>query len=428
MKFVDIAKFTIKAGNGGNGAVSFRRELYVPNGGPNGGDGGKGGDIIFIANEGKTSLLDLKERKVYEAEHGENGANKNMHGAFGKNLVIEIPVGTILYDVKTNKVLADFTKDGQRETIAKGGKGGRGNARFATSRNKAPTIFENGDLGQKYDIKAELKVVADVGFVGLPNAGKSTMLRSISNSRPVIADYPFTTINPQLGVSIDNQGRTFVVADLPGLIEGASQGKGLGIQFLRHVERCRIICHIIDMTGNYGTEDVVKNYEIIRKELESYKLDLTRLPEIIVANKVDSEYASENLKIFKSKFKKTKIIETSGLKKINLDKLLLAIGDALEVYKNNISLEKNPIEEYKEYKFFDSANDIKVMNLGNGKWEISGETIYNIFHKTPISTYDNLLLFNEKIKNTGAYEILRKKGAKKGDIVKIFDTELEWMD
>ncbi|WP_338984133.1 GTPase ObgE [Spiroplasma endosymbiont of Othius punctulatus] len=428
MKFVDLANFIIKSGNGGNGAVSFRRELYVANGGPNGGDGGKGGDVIFAVDEGKTSLLDLKLQKFYTAENGDHGDIKNMYGKGGDDILLYVPLGTTIYNSKTGDKIADFTSKEQRQVIAIGGKGGRGNAKFANSRNKAPTIYENGDPGTEIEIRAELKVLADVGFVGLPNAGKSTMLRAISNSKPVIADYPFTTLNPQLGVSRDNNGRTFVVADLPGLIEGASLGKGLGIQFLKHIERCKIICHVIDMTGNYGTEDVIKNYELIRKELSSYRIDLTTRPEIILANKIDEEEGQINLIYFKEKYKDKVIIETSGLKKQNIDKLLLTIGDTLEEYKDKTFDLEEKKELFKVYGFDDPDGDIKVNNLGNGKWSLSGETIYRVYQKTPTTTYDNLLLFNEKLKKLGVYDTLRERGAKKGDMIQLFDVEFEWMD
>ncbi|AHB36184.1 GTPase ObgE [Spiroplasma apis] len=430
MKFVDLAYFNIKSGKGGDGAVSFRHELYVANGGPNGGDGGKGGDVIFVADEGKSSLLDLKLQKYYIAEDGYKGDIKNMHGKNGKDIVVRVPVGTVLFNADTNEIIADFDHNEQRQVLALGGKGGRGNARFANSRNKAPTIFEAGDPGVNINIKAELKVLADVGFVGLPNAGKSTLLRAISNSRPQVADYPFTTLNPQLGVTRDKKGRTFTVADLPGLIEGASLGKGLGHEFLRHIERCKIICHVIDMSGNYASEDVIKNYELIKKELLNYNLNLEKRPEIIVANKMDIEEAEINLLYFKEKYKDKTIIEVSGLNKYNIDKLLMEIGSLLEVVKDEplwlIPDEKKA--DFKLYTFEGDTKDVKVKNLGNGKWMIEGEDVYKIYQKTPISTHDNLLLFNEKLKRIGAYDLLREKGAKKGDLVKIYDIELEWMD
>ncbi|WP_339021522.1 GTPase ObgE [Spiroplasma endosymbiont of Atherix ibis] len=430
MKFVDLAHFNIKSGKGGDGAVSFRHELYVANGGPNGGDGGKGGDVIFIADEGKSSLLDLKLQKFYSAEDGHKGDIKNMHGKNGKDIYIKVPVGTIIYNVDTNELLHDFISDGQQEIVAFGGKCGRGNARFANSRNKAPTIFEAGDPGQEINIKAELKVLADVGFVGLPNAGKSTLLRNISNSKPQVEDYPFTTLNPQLGVSRDKQGRTFTVADLPGLIEGASLGKGLGHEFLRHIERCKIICHVIDMSGNYATEDVINNYELIRKELIEYNYNLEKREEIIVANKMDIDEAQINVLYFKENYKNKKIIEISGLNKINIDLLLLEIGSTLEKVKDIPlwEIKEENDQDYKVYTFESDLKDIQVKNLGNGRWKIDGEYVYKIYQKTPISTYDNLLLFNEKLKKLGVYNILREKGAQQGDIVKIFDIELEWMD
>lgn len=429
MKFVDLAYFTIKSGKGGPGAVSFRHELYVPNGGPNGGDGGKGGDVIFVADEGKSSLLDLKLQKFYIAENGYKGDIKNMHGKNGKDIIVKVPVGTILLNKKTDEIIADFTENNQEENLAIGGKGGRGNARFANSRNKAPTIFEAGDPGIDIEIKAELKVLADVGFVGLPNAGKSTLLRAISNSKPEVADYPFTTLNPQLGVSRDKKGRTFVVADLPGLIEGASLGKGLGHEFLKHIERCRIICHVIDMSGNYGTENVIDNYNLIRKELVEYNLKLNNRPEIIIANKMDLEEAQINFLDFKEEFKDKKIVDISGLKKQNIDKLLLEIGDLWENSKDTpIWEEKEEALDYINYEFVGDTKDIQVVNKGNGLWEIGGEDVKKIYQKFPLSTHDNLLLFNEKLKQLGVYDILREKGAHKGNIVKIFDMEMEWMD
>lgn len=432
MKFIDTAKFKIKAGNGGDGAVSFRHELYVPNGGPNGGDGGNGGNVIFEADGGKHSLLDLKLQKLVAAKDGEKGDIKNMHGAQGKDISIRVPVGTLLLDEKTGKILADLDKDKKQVVVAVGGKGGKGNARFANSRNKAPTIFEAGELGQQFSIKAELKVLADVGFVGLPNAGKSTMLRAISNSKPEVADYAFTTLNPQLGVAKAKSGDTFVVADLPGLIAGASLGKGLGHQFLKHIERCRVICHVIDMSGNYGQEDIITNYELIRKELVAYNYKLDERPEIIVANKMDTDQAQINMldEKIKSYFANKKIVFTSGLKKENTDQLLLLIAEELKIAKYIPLWEMQEDENngIKVYRLEDDLEDIQIINKGNGRWEVKGETIFKIFQKFPISTDDNLLLFNEKLKKTGVYDMLRERGIQGKDIVKVFDYELEWMD
>ncbi|WP_338970605.1 GTPase ObgE [Spiroplasma endosymbiont of Labia minor] len=431
MKFIDIANFNIKAGKGGDGAVSFRHELYVPNGGPNGGDGGDGGDVIFVGDEGKSSLLDLKIQKNYVAQDGLKGDIKNMHGKSASDLIINVPLGTLIINVKTGDIIADVVENNKHYLVAKGGKGGRGNARFATSRNKAPTIFEAGEPGQYFEIRAELKVLADVGFVGLPNAGKSTLLRAISNSKPEIGDYPFTTISPQLGVCRDKKGRTFTVADLPGLIEGASQGKGLGDEFLKHIERCRIICHVIDMSGNYATEDVFKNYQIIRQELINYNYKLENRLEIIVANKIDLEEAQINLLYFNEQIKDKKIIKISGLKKTGLDELLLAIGDALENIPTqalwNMQDENTNDNSPKIYTLESKKDDTVIENLGNGHWKISGEAIKKIYNKFPISTHDNLLVFNENMCRLGIYDQLRKRGAKNGDYVRIYDIELEWM-
>ncbi|WP_031542953.1 GTPase ObgE [Mesoplasma photuris] len=432
MKFIDTAKFTIRAGKGGDGAVSFHHALFVPNGGPNGGDGGNGGDVIFEADGGKHSLLDLKLQKIYAGEDGYKGDIKDMHGAAGQEKVVRVPVGTLIIDIKTGDILADLDEDKKRVVVAKGGKGGKGNARFANSRNKAPTIFEAGELGQQFEVKAELKVLADVGFVGLPNAGKSTLLRAISNSKPEVADYAFTTLNPQLGVAKAPDGSTFVVADLPGLIEGASLGKGLGHQFLRHIERCRVICHVIDMSGNYGQEDVIKNYELIRKELKEYNLKLDDRPEIIVINKMDLDEAQLNMMDERiiNYFKDKKVIQVSGLHKDNTQELLLRIAKELETAKYVPLWEMDgEIDlDVKLYTLEEPKEDIQIFNKGNGLWEVSGDTVFKLYHKLPIYTNDNLLLFNEKMKKLGVYEMLRAKGIQKGDTVKVFDYELEWMD
>ncbi|KNG79273.1 GTPase ObgE [Mycoplasma sp. HU2014] len=433
MKFIDTANFVVKAGKGGDGAVSFHHALFVPNGGPNGGDGGNGGSVYFQGDSGKHSLLDLKLQKKYQAEDGIKGDIKNMHGAKGDDKIIKVPVGTVLFDSKTGEILADINKDQKLVMIAKGGKGGRGNARFANSRNKAPTIFEAGEPGQEFEIKAELKVLADVGFVGKPNAGKSTLLRAISNSKPEVADYPFTTLNPQLGVARTKNGDTFVVADLPGLIQGASLGKGLGHQFLKHIERCRVICHVLDMSGNYGTEDVIQNYELIKEELTAYNLNLEKRPEIIVLNKMDLDEAQINMldERIINYFKDKNTVQISGLKKENIDQFLFKIYDVLKDAKD-IPLWEMENQESNEdiaiYTLEEEKPDIQVINRGNGKWEISGDTILKIYQKFPIWTDDNLLMFNEKLKNTGVYKTLEERGIKKGDFVKVFDYELEWMD
>ncbi|ATG97327.1 GTPase ObgE [Mesoplasma lactucae] len=431
MKFIDTAKFTIEAGKGGDGAVSFRHDLYVPNGGPNGGDGGNGGNVIFVGDSGKHSLLDLKLNKTFKAEDGGKGDIKNMHGAKGDNLIIRVPVGTVLINAENGEILADIDKADEEVIVAKGGKGGKGNARFANSRNKAPSLFEAGTLGEDFDIRAELKVLADVGFVGLPNAGKSTLLRAITNSKPEVADYPFTTLNPQLGVAKAPDGDTFVVADLPGLIEGASLGKGLGHEFLKHIERCKVICHVVDMSGNYGTEDVIANYETIRAELKDYNQHLDERPEIVVLNKMDTDEAQINMmdERIKEFFKDKNTVQVSGLKRENLKAFLADISETLKTttYKPLWEV-KDKYNGVKVYGFEDDKPEVIIQNKGNGRWEVSGKTIFDIYQRTPLWTDDNLLWFNEKLKNLGVYDQLREKGIQAGDLVKIFDYELEWVD
>ncbi|AGM26197.1 GTPase ObgE [Spiroplasma syrphidicola EA-1] len=431
MKFIDVAKIKLKAGDGGNGAVAFHRELYVPKGGPSGGDGGHGGDIIFVGDEGMNTLLDLKYQREIKAEDGNKGDIKNMHGRNAPDKYIHVPLGTLIYNNDNDEIICDIVQHNQEVIIAKGGKGGRGNARFASSKNKAPTIFEAGELGQELEIRCELKVLADVGLVGLPNAGKSTLLSKISKAKPQIADYPFTTLTPQLGVAQDSKGRTFVVSDLPGLIPGAAEGKGLGFAFLRHIERCKIIVHVLDMSGNYGTEDVYQNYLNIRSELERYNINLAHRPEIIVANKMDIDLSALNLTDFKEKLPTAEIIEISGLFSQHLDELLLKIGDKLATVSDSQALweinqgEENPAD-YKVYEFEEAGIDVKVINLGNGLWEVTGEDVHKAYQKNPISTYDNLLVFNKKLQSLKVFDMLREKGIKDGDLVKIFEYELEW--
>ena len=288
MQFIDKTRIYIEAGKGGDGVVAFRKEAYVPKGGPAGGDGGRGGSIIFEATTSLSTLLDLRYKREYKARNGENGMPKKMAGRSADDLVIKVPVGTMILNEETGAVMADLTHDKQRAVIAKGGRGGRGNARFATSRNPAPTICERGEPGEKFGVICELKLLADVGLVGFPSVGKSTLLSVVSRARPEIADYHFTTIVPNLGVVQSKDGRSFVMADLPGLIEGASQGKGLGHQFLRHIERCRVIVHVVDM-GSVEGRDPIEDYRIINEELAQYKYRLLERPQIVVANKMDME-------------------------------------------------------------------------------------------------------------------------------------------
>ena len=298
--FLDTAKISVKAGRGGDGMVAFRREKYVPNGGPWGGDGGKGGSVIFKVDEGLRTLMDFRYNRIFKAKSGEKGMTKGMHGRGAEDLIVRVPQGTTVRDAETNKVITDLVENGQEFVVARGGRGGRGNIRFATPRNPAPEIAENGEPGEERNLQLELKILADVGLVGFPSVGKSTLLSVVTAAKPKIGAYHFTTIVPNLGMVRTKSGDSFAMADLPGLIEGASQGVGLGTQFLRHIERTRVILHVIDMSASEG-RDPYEDYVSINNELETYNLRLMERPQIIVANKMDMPEAEENLKIFKEK-------------------------------------------------------------------------------------------------------------------------------
>lgn len=427
MKFIDKAKIYIEAGKGGDGVVAFRREAHVPKGGPAGGDGGKGGSVIFEATNSLTTLLDLRYNREYKAKAGQNGMPKRMHGSDAIDRIIKVPVGTLIINEATGKILADLTQDKQRAIIAKGGRGGRGNARFATSRNPAPTICERGEPGEKLDVVCELKLLADVGLVGFPSVGKSTLLSVVSRARPEIADYHFTTIVPNLGVVQAKDGRSFVMADLPGLIEGASQGKGLGHQFLRHIERCRVIVHVIDMGGVEG-RDPYEDYITINNELEQYQYRLLERPQIIVANKMDEEGAKENLERFKEKVGKSiPIYPISAIIHEGVDQVLYAIVDTLETAPNFEQVDES--ENTVLYTIDDSDEEPFVIhNEGNGMWTITGEKIERLVAMTSLVSDDSIKRLSIKMRNMGIDEALRAAGVQDGDTVSILDWEFEFMD
>ncbi|MER2064368.1 MAG: GTPase ObgE, partial [Alkalibacterium sp.] len=323
--FLDQVKVNVKAGNGGDGMVAFRREKYVPDGGPAGGDGGQGGDVIFIVDEGLRTLMDFRYNRHFKAEHGENGMSKGMHGRGAKDLFVKVPPGTVVKDAVTGTMYADLTEHEQKAVIAKGGRGGRGNIRFASPRNPAPEIAENGEPGEEKEIELELKVLADVGLIGFPSVGKSTLLSVVSAARPKIGAYHFTTLVPNLGMVKTEDGRSFVLADMPGLIEGASQGVGLGIEFLRHIERTRVLLHVVDMSGVEG-RDPVEDYYTINQELEEYDLKLRERPQIVIANKMDMPDAEENLQAFRQKVgEDVQIFPISAVSRQGLKELLFAI-------------------------------------------------------------------------------------------------------
>lgn len=423
MKFIDRVKIYVQAGTGGNGTVAFRREVHVPKGGPSGGDGGRGGSVIFVATNSLSTLLDLRYYREYKAQNGEKGHAKKMHGADADDLVIRVPVGTCVYDDDTGNIIADLTKDGQRAVIAKGGRGGRGNARFASSRNPAPKICENGEPGEKFNLRVELKLLADVGLVGFPSVGKSTLLSVVSKARPQIADYHFTTIVPNLGVVQVKDGRSFVMADLPGLIEGASQGKGLGHQFLRHIERCRVIVHIIDMSGSEG-RDPYEDYVTINKELGEYEYRLLERPQIIVANKMDGDEAEENLKKFKEKLGDQKVFPIIAPIHEGIDAVLYAVADALETAPDFFNQEEE--QESVLYTYKEDEKPFTIHNKGNGVWEVTGKKVERLVQMASFTTDDGFQRFALQIRNMGIDDALREAGCEDGDTVRLYDFEFEF--
>lgn len=423
MKFIDRVKIYVQAGTGGNGTVAFRREAHVPKGGPSGGDGGRGGSVIFVATNSLSTLLDLRYYREYKAQNGEKGHAKKMHGADADDLVIRVPVGTCVYDDDTGNIIADLTKDGQRAAIAKGGRGGRGNARFASSRNPAPKICENGEPGEKFNLRVELKLLADVGLVGFPSVGKSTLLSVVSKARPQIADYHFTTIVPNLGVVQVKDGRSFVMADLPGLIEGASQGKGLGHQFLRHIERCRVIVHIIDMSGSEG-RDPYEDYVTINKELGEYEYRLLERPQIIVANKMDGDEAEENLKKFKEKLGDQKVFPIIAPIHEGINAVLYAVADALETAPDFFNQEEE--QESVLYTYKEEEKPFTIHNKGNGVWEVTGKKVERLVQMASFTTDDGFQRFALQIRNMGIDDALREAGCEDGDTVRLYDFEFEF--
>ncbi|HDU7408679.1 TPA: GTPase ObgE [Listeria monocytogenes] len=428
--FVDQVKIYVKAGNGGDGMVAFRREKFVPNGGPAGGDGGKGADVVFVVDEGLRTLVDFRFKRIFKAEHGEHGMSKSMHGRGAEDLVVKVPQGTIVKDIDTGEIIADLVAHGQRAVIAKAGRGGRGNKRFATPANPAPELSENGEPGQERNVQLELKVLADVGLVGFPSVGKSTLLSVVSAARPKIAAYHFTTIVPNLGMVDAGDGRSFVMADLPGLIEGASQGVGLGHQFLRHIERTRVIVHVIDMSGSEGRVPY-EDYMAINNELEQYNLRLMERPQIIVANKMDMPDAEENLNEFKIKIAEDiPVFPISAVTKTGLRELLLAIADKLETtpeFPLNEILEQED-EDTVLYKYVAEEPDFEISREPDGTFVLSGAKIERLFTMTNFERDASISRFARQLRAMGVDEALRKRGAKDGDIVRLLDYEFEFMD
>ena len=421
--FIDEAVVELIAGSGGDGCLAFRREKYVAMGGPFGGNGGKGSDIIFKVNSGLNTLVDFKYKKIIKGYKGENGMGKGMHGKNAEDIIIPVPEGTVVTDYDTGLVIADLTKEGETHIIAKGGRGGRGNMAFATQSNPAPHYAENGEPGEKVKVKIELKLMADVGLVGMPSVGKSTFISKISASKPKIADYPFTTLKPNLGVVKTVDNRSFVVADLPGLIEGASLGHGLGDRFLKHIERTRVIAHIIDMSGY--TNDPYNDYITINKELENFDKSLIKKPQIIIANKMDMPFSKENLKKFKEKVDK-KVYEMSAINGEGINKIILTLADMLdEIPKSNLyndeKFESHVIYKFKEEKPYKITKE-------NDAWVISGKEIEKLLIMSRLDTDEAILRFSNKLRKMGIDDELKELGAKDGDDIRIMDYEFEFKE
>ena len=421
--FVDESVVELYAGDGGDGCMAFRREKYVAMGGPFGGNGGKGSDIIFKVDPGLNTLVDFKYKRIIKGKHGENGLGKGKHGKNAEDIIIPVPEGTVVTDYDTNLIIADLTKEGQEAIIAKGGRGGRGNIAFATQSNPAPKYAENGEPGEYKKIKIELKLMADVGLVGMPSVGKSTIISKISASKPKIADYPFTTLKPNLGVVKAADGYSFVVADLPGLIEGASLGSGLGDRFLKHVQRTKIIAHVIDMSGY--TNDPYSDYIVINKELENFDKNLLKKKQIIIANKMDMPNAKENLEKFKSKVKEP-IYEISAINGEGLDKVIYALAESLKKLPKTPLYEEDKFESHVLYKFKEEKPYTIIRE--NDTWIIKGDKIEKLFKMSRLDTDEAILRFSNKIRKMGIDDELREKGAKEGDIIKILDFEFEFKE
>ena len=422
--FVDEVILKVEAGRGGDGCLAFRREKFIPMGGPFGGNGGKGSDIKFVVDQGLHTLIDLRYMKVVKGPKGENGSGKNQNGKNAEDVIIKVPQGTIVTDEDTGLILADLRNKDDEIIVAYGGRGGRGNTAFKTQSNPAPNFAENGEPGEKRTLKVELKLLADVGLVGLPSVGKSTIISKISRAKPKIADYHFTTLTPNLGVVKASNNRSFVVADLPGLIEGASNGEGLGDKFLKHIERTRVIAHVIDM-GSVEGRNPVDDYNIIRNELKEFNESLLSRPEIIIANKMDVDGAKENLKVFKKKVKNKDIYEISAMNESGLDSVINRLADILDTIPITPLIEEDKYESYVLYKF-KKEDAYTITKDYDGVWVIKGKEVEKLLEMTRFNTEEAIARFANKLRKMGIDEKLVELGAQEGDRVRILDYEFEF--
>ena len=422
--FTDYVKIIAKAGNGGNGAISFRREKYVAAGGPDGGDGGKGGDIYFEVDPDSNTLIDFRYNKKFKAENGKNGEGAHKYGKSGEDLVIKVPIGTIIRDAKTNKVLADLSEPAQKELLLAGGRGGKGNSHFATSTRQAPRFAQDGEKGEEKELILELKLLADVGLIGFPNVGKSTFLSMTTSATPKIADYHFTTLEPNLGVVKTDYGDSFVIADIPGIIEGASEGTGLGLQFLRHIERTRLLLHVIDVSGSEG-RNPVQDFHTINEELKKYSEKLSKRKQIIVSNKIDV-MQDENLYNELEKVAKENNMEIFKISAATGEGVSELIKHVAEVLKTLPKEDLIEIEDRKVYTLEDK--DEYTITKEDGMFVARGEAVERIMRRVNIEDNESLYYFQKSLDNLGVNQKLKEMGIKEGDIVKIDDYELEWED
>lgn len=422
--FIDEVILELYAGDGGNGCMAFHREKFIEFGGPDGGNGGRGADIIFKVDEGLNTLIDLRMQKQIKAPKGENGMGKGMHGKSRDAVVVRVPLGTVVTDTDTGLIIADLAKKDDEAVIAHAGRGGRGNISLATRSLPCPSFAENGEPGEYKKVKVELKLLADVGLVGMPSVGKSTLISKISASKPKIAAYHFTTLKPNLGVVKTKDNRSFVVADLPGLIEGASSGEGLGDRFLKHIERTRVIAHIIDMSGFEG-RDPYEDYVIINKELETFNKKLIQKPQIVIANKMDMPSAKENLEAFKKKVD-CEVYPISAITGEGLEPILIKLADMLDTIKKEPLYEEEKFESHVLYKF-KKEQPFTITNE-NGTWVVRGAEVEKLLRMTKFQTDESAVRFANKLRKMGIDDKLRELGAQDGDNVRILDLEFEYKE
>ena len=423
--FTDYAKIIIKSGNGGDGAVTFRREKYVAAGGPDGGDGGKGGSIYFRVDPNANTLVDFRYTKKFKAENGENGSGSNKYGKAGEDLYIDVPIGTIIKDAETGKVVADLSEEGQEELVLKGGRGGKGNSHFATATRQVPRFAQAGEDGEEKEVILELKLLADVGLLGFPNVGKSTFLSRVTDAKPKIANYHFTTIEPNLGVVKAKNGESFVIADIPGIIEGASEGVGLGIQFLRHVERTRLLLHVIDVSGIEG-RNPVEDYYTINKELKEYSEKLATRKQILVANKLDIMQDDTGYKELEELAKKEglELFKISGVTGEGIEKLLNRVTEVLKTLPKE---EIVNVEDKVVYTLEDDEDQFTVRKDGD-TYIVEGKAVNRLMGRINVDDNESMYYFQKKLKELGIEAELKKQGICEGDYVKMLNWTFEWYE